>query len=174
VLDQVRAEIEAQIPQRKADIAALEAELAAVRAEQKQLAKAVALASDIPELVAELQQRSARIQNLEAQLIAAKRTPAELAALVDKVEANVRANVASLRTALMDQADLREVFQTMFPDGLSFEPARTPDGARQIWKISGEADFRKTTEPMGPGSGPSRFRLGSDPNGICKRSIGPT
>jgi hypothetical protein len=43
VLGQVRAEIEAQLPQRHDDIAALEAELAGVRAEQKRLAKAVAL-----------------------------------------------------------------------------------------------------------------------------------
>src|SRR5262249_7710863 len=79
-------------------------------------------------------------------LIAARRTPAELTALVDRVEANVRANVAKLRDALADQADLREVFQAMFPDGLSFEPARTPDGSRQIWKISGDADFAAVTE----------------------------
>lgn len=115
VLGQVRTEIEAQLPQRRDDIAALEAELASVRAEQKRLAKAVALSDDVPELVVELQQRSARIQNLEAQLIAAKRTPEELAALVDRVEANVRANVASLRGALAEQSDLREVFQAMFP-----------------------------------------------------------
>jgi hypothetical protein len=74
VVGQLRSEIEAQIPQRDADVAALEAELASVRAEQKRLAKAVALADDVPELVTELQQRSARIQNLEGQLIAAKRT----------------------------------------------------------------------------------------------------
>jgi hypothetical protein len=85
----------------------------------------------------ELQQRSARIQNLEAQLIAARRSPAELAALVDRVEANVRTNVAKLRESLADEADRREVFQAMFPEGLTFEPTRTPDGSRQIWKISG-------------------------------------
>jgi site-specific DNA recombinase len=161
VLGQVREEIEAQIPRRKVDIAALESELAAVRVEQKRLAKAVALADNVPELVAELHQRLARIQNLEAQVIAAKRTPAELVALVDKVEANVRANFASLRTALADQADLREVFQAMFPDGLTFEPARTPDSARQIWKISGEADFAHMGEP--PSGGAVRFRLDQDP-----------
>jgi hypothetical protein len=146
VIGQVRAEIEAQLPKRHEDIAALEAELASVRAEQKRLAKAVALSDDVPELVAELQQRSARIQNLEAQLIAARRTPGELATLIDRVEANVRTNVARLRQALVDQADLREVFQAMFPDGLTFEPARTPDDSRQIWKISGNADFAAVTE----------------------------
>jgi site-specific DNA recombinase len=103
VLAQVRAEIEAQLPQRRDDIAALEADLANARAEQKRLAKAVALPDDVPELVVELQQRSARIQNLEAQLIAAKRTPADLAALVKRVEANVRTNIASLRSALTER-----------------------------------------------------------------------
>jgi site-specific DNA recombinase len=174
VLEQVRAEIEAQIPQRQADIATLEAELAAVREEQKRLAKAVALANDIPELVAELHQRSARIQNLEAQLIAARRTPAELAALVDKIEANVRANVASLRTSLVDQTDLREIFQAMFPDGLTFEPARTPDGARQVWKISGEADFDHVIDPAG-GAGPvsnaSRPQRDSNPCYLRERRV---
>jgi site-specific DNA recombinase len=146
VIGQVRAEIEAQLPRRQDDIAALEAELAGVRAEQKRLAKAVALSDEVPELVVELQQRSARIHNLEAQVIAAKRTPAELAALIDRVEANVRTNVAKLRESLADEADRREVFQAMFPDGLSFEPTRTPDGSRQIWKISGDADFAAVTE----------------------------
>jgi hypothetical protein len=81
--------------------------------------------------------------NLEAQLLAARRTPAELAALVDRVEENVRANIRSLREALADQVDLREVFHTLFPSSLAFEAARTPDGGRQIWKISGDADFGK-------------------------------
>ena len=57
------------------------------------------------------------------------------------MEANVRTNVASLREALAEQSDLREVFQAMFPRGLTFVPARTPDGERQIWQISGDADF---------------------------------
>jgi DNA repair exonuclease SbcCD ATPase subunit len=141
VLGHVRTELEAQLPQQRADIAALEAELARVQLEQKRLARAVALSDDVPELVVELQQRSSRIRNLEAQLIAARRTPADLAALVDRVEENVRSNIRSLRRALTDQADLGEVFQAMFPHGLTFEAARTPDGARQIWKISGDADF---------------------------------
>lgn len=44
------------MPKRDADIAALEAELRDVRAEQKRLARAVALADDLPELVTELRQ----------------------------------------------------------------------------------------------------------------------
>lgn len=169
VIGQVRAEIEAQLPQRHQDIAVLEADLASVRVEQKRLAKAVALSDDVPELVMELQQRSARIQNLEAQLVAARRTPAELAALVDRVEANVRARVTALRHSL-DQADLREVFQAMFPDGLTFEPARTPDGARQIWKISGYADFAAVAE-AGLVSFSSRPQRDSNPCYLRERRV---
>jgi predicted nucleic acid-binding Zn-ribbon protein len=90
------------------------------------VAARVALSDEVPELVVELHQRSARIQNLEAQLIAARRTPAELASLIDRVEANVRASVAKLREALGDEADRREVFRAMFPEGLSFERTRNP------------------------------------------------
>jgi hypothetical protein len=48
VIGQVRAEIEAQLPQRNENIAVLEAELASVRAEQERLAKAVALSDKGP------------------------------------------------------------------------------------------------------------------------------
>src|SRR5262249_27340357 len=62
VLAEIRDQIEAQLPKGDADVSALEAELRDVRAEQKRLAKAVALADDVPELVSELRQRSTRIQ----------------------------------------------------------------------------------------------------------------
>jgi hypothetical protein len=48
------------MPQRRLDVAALESELATVRAEQKRLAKAVALSDEIPELVSERSLRSQR------------------------------------------------------------------------------------------------------------------
>jgi hypothetical protein len=163
VISQVRAEIEAQLPQRHEDIAVLEAELASVRAEQKRLARAIALSDDVPELVVELQQRIGRILNLEAQLIAAKRTPAELAALIDRVEANVRTNVAKLRDALTDEADRREVFQALFPDGLSFEPTRT------VHARSGRSAATRTSPPSLKAVW---FRLESDPNGErCERNL---
>jgi putative addiction module component (TIGR02574 family) len=55
----------AQIPSRKADAAELEAELRAVKAEQKRLTKSVALSDDMPELVTELRERAPRARNLE-------------------------------------------------------------------------------------------------------------
>src|SRR5262249_46902264 len=118
VLDQIRTEIEAQLPKREADIEALEAELRTVTTEQKRLPKAVALSDDIPELVTELKQRMNRIKNLEAQIGAAKRTPAELAAMIDKVEDSMKARLADLRSALADRRDLREILMGLFPKGL--------------------------------------------------------
>jgi hypothetical protein len=48
VLGEIREQIAAQLPKREADVSALEAELRSVRVEQKRLAKAVALADDVP------------------------------------------------------------------------------------------------------------------------------
>lgn len=149
VLDDVLAEIRDQIaaltPKRDAEIADLEDELRNVRAEQKRLAKAVALADDVPELVTELRQRSARIQHLEAQILCAKRTPKELVALVKQIEANARAKLADLRSALANQSDRREAFLALFPDGLALSAARTPGGECQVWRITGGADLGSLT-----------------------------
>ena len=141
VLGEIRNEIAAQLPKRDADVAALEAELATARSEQKRLARAVAMADDVPELVSELQKRSALIAHLDAQIIAAKRTPAELANLITTIEASARARLTDLRNALTDRRDLREVFLALFPEGLTFTPARLPDESRQVWRVSGSASF---------------------------------
>ncbi len=157
VLADIRSEIAAQLPKHDADTAVLEAELATARAEQKRLAQAVAMASDVPEIVSELKKRPARIVHLEAQIIAAKRTPDDLAALVTKIEAGARARLHDLRSALAEQRDLREVFLALFPDGLTFTPARTPGGERQVWQIEGAASFAKLLGGAGgdgTGSGP--------------------
>ena len=151
VLANVRSEIAAQLPKHDADVAALEAELATARAEQKKLAQAVALAADVPEIVSELKKRSARIAHLDAQVLAAKRTPDDLAAMITKIESGARARLEDLRKALAEQRDLREVFLALFPAGLVFTPARTPDGERAVWQIEGEASFATV---VGGGSGP--------------------
>jgi cell division protein ZapA (FtsZ GTPase activity inhibitor) len=150
VLGEIRNEIAAQAPQREADLSALEADLHKARAEQKRLAQAVAMVDDVPELVAELKQRSARIQNLQAQLLAAKRTPAEMAALVERIEDSARRKLGNLHAALADQRDLREVFLALFPNGLQFAPTRTPDDSRQVWKISGSASYGSLVDQSGP------------------------
>jgi len=150
VLGEIRSEIAAQLPKRDADVAAIEAELAMARAEQKRLAKAIAMADDVPELVSELKKRSARIAHLESQILAAKRTPDDLVLLIEKIEASARAKLHDLRTALADKRDLREVFLTLFPDGLTFTPARAPNSDRQIWRITGSASFGSLVDHFGP------------------------
>lgn len=149
VLSEIREQIAAQLPKRDADVADLETELRGVRAEQKRLAKAVALADDVPELVTELRQRSARIQHLEAQIRTAKQTPDELAKLVKQIETSSRAKLADLRAALADESDRREAFLALFPDGLTFAPVRTPNGERQVWQITGDIDLGSLTDASG-------------------------
>ena len=116
VLDEVLADIcgqiDAKLPKREADVAGLEAELRTARAEQKRLARAVALADDVPELVSELRQRSTRIQHLEAQILTTKKTPDELTKLVKQIETTSRARLADLRAALADETTRRDAFLT--------------------------------------------------------------
>ena len=104
----------------------------------------------MPELLSELKQRSQRIIHLEAQILSAKRTPQELVQLSKKIEEGARAKLDDLRSALADQADLREVFLTLFPSGLTFTADRTPDGERAVWRITGNADFGSLVGPSGP------------------------
>jgi hypothetical protein len=75
--------------------------------------------------------------------------PDELLAPTE-IEESARAKLADLRNALAAQTDLREVFLTLFPDGLTFTADRSPDGARQVWRITGEANFGSLVEPSGP------------------------
>jgi hypothetical protein len=121
------------------------------------------MTDDVAELAAELrQQRSQRIQHLEAQSTDHRGPPhpgrAGSSHQESRVETSARTKLTSLRTALADNADRREVFQALFPDGLTFAPARTPDGERRVWRISGTASYGSLTR--------FRFRTMSDPNGI--------
>ena len=134
---EIRAAIEAQLPRREADATELERELRDVKAEQKRLTKAVALADDVPELVTELRQRAARARALEVQIATIRRAPSELRALVDQAEATVRDRLGDVRAALLDRADLRAVFLRLFPDGIEFRPVRV--GERQVWRLEGGA-----------------------------------
>jgi hypothetical protein len=140
VLGEIRNEIAAQLPKRDADVAALEAELATARSEQKRLARAVAMADDVPELVSELQKRSALIAHFDAQIIAATHPRGACEPHHDD-RGIARARLTDLRSALTDRRDLREVFLALFPEGLTFTPARLPDESRQVWRVSGSASF---------------------------------
>ena len=122
VFAEIQSQLAAQTGKREVDVSALEADLATARVEQRRLAKAVALADDVPELMVELRQRTTRIQSLVAQIEASRQTPEDLAATVKKVEATCRARVRDLRNDLTEPDDLREIFQAFFPDGLDLTP----------------------------------------------------
>lgn len=163
VIDQyareIRAAIEAQIPSREADAAALEQELRDVKAEQRRLTKAVALADDVPELVTELRERATRARNLEVRIATIRRAPEELRGIVERAEAKVRERLGDVRTALLDRSDLRAVFLRLFPEGIRFHPGRV--GNTQVWEIGGVLDRRYLVE----GDGVPMCTLDSDPKG---------
>lgn len=67
-----------------------------------------------------------------------------------RIETSARSCLNDLRTALADRRDLREVFLALFPQGLTFTPARTPDGERSIWRITGAANLGDLVGRFGP------------------------
>ena len=117
--------------------AALERELREVKAQQKRLTKAVAMADDVPELVTELRDRAVRARALEVRIATIQRAPSELRALVDQAETIVRERLTNIRAAMLDGADLRAVFLRLFPGGIQFRPVRVGD--RQVWRLEGAA-----------------------------------
>ena len=48
-----------------------------------------------------------------------------------------------------NESDRREVFLALFPDGLTFAPARTPGGERQVWRITGDVDLGSLVDANG-------------------------
>jgi hypothetical protein len=152
VVSAIRSEVAKLVSAGANDVPGLEKDLAGLRAEQRRLARAVATAGDdIPELVAELRLRNDRIRRLEADLAASRRTPAMVADVLAHAETAARAKLADLRTALTaDLPAMREVFQSLFPEGLTFRPA--PATPRRVWAISGTARL-------------DSLKLSSDPSG---------
>jgi hypothetical protein len=163
IVDRIVADVTAEIERAVAapnENAALETELAQLRAEQKRYAAAVATAPDVGELIAELQRRSARIRQIEGELAVAGRVPQMRSELLAQAQASARQKLASLRQALAtDRAGTREVFQALFPPGsLRFRPTLA-DG-RKVWEIHGTAHLeagvplRVTPPGIEPGIAP--------------------
>lgn len=157
VLAEVRRAAEAVMHGRPDDLAELEAELRDVRAEQKRLAKAVAMTDDVPELVSELKRRAQRAIHLEAQIEASKRAPEEVAKIMARIEASAAKQLADLRARLADPAELRQVLLSLFPEGLALSPGRHE--SRAVWEVrEGEV-----TIPILPEE--DSFLLHRDPKG---------
>lgn len=145
-----RSRAEAAFPE-PSDVGGLEAELTGLKAEQRRLARAVALAEDVDELAAELRDRNARIKALEARLVVAQRAPAERAALIDAMEAGARAALEDIREALANGAPaaVRAAYRALFPDGLRFHASPENDN-RRVWIAEGVPSLAGATLPCDP------------------------
>jgi hypothetical protein len=85
IVEEVRAEIDRQ-EANPTDTAAMDAELAKLRTEQKRYALAIAQAPNVEEIVSELQRRAQRIQAIEVELAATRRPRLARLELRGKVE----------------------------------------------------------------------------------------
>ncbi len=138
MLDEIRREARERYADKDVDTRELRAEVSRLKSEQRNLARAVAMASEIPELLTEMNQRSARLRRLEADLAAATRGPDENGARVAEVERRAWGMVSRLGETLADDRDtLRDLYLTLFPEGLIFTP--TKRGRRNIWAVDGVA-----------------------------------
>lgn len=143
-LDSMRAELNSHLTSACRDTSTLEAKLAELRGEQRNLARAVATGGDaIPELVAELKVRNERIRLLEADLAAAKRTPQKVAEMIRWYERQGRERLTNLRTLLaMPMPGRRDVFQDLFAErGMEFERGEDEDG-RAVWIVKAEGEVK--------------------------------
>jgi hypothetical protein len=105
-----------------------------------------------------MRQRDQRIRTLEATLEASSRTPAMAQEIIERAEALVHAKLRNLRGSLgNDPLATREVYRTLFPDGLTFKPAEC--ASRRVWHISGHARI-------------DGVKLRSDPNGTVTVGAG--
>jgi hypothetical protein len=68
---------------------------------------------------------------------------------------DLRAGAASTEPQARNGPSCTRSPLSMFPEGLTFTSERTPDGARQIWRIEGTADLGTATT--------ARFRLSRNP-----------
>jgi hypothetical protein len=154
-VDRARAQCAGWVAAGPEDVERLEADLAALKKQRRnliRLAAHVGGGSEMPELVGQLNEVKERVrkaeQLLRATQSAAKAPETELAAF----EAIIREDAARLRDVLSEPGTpgLRDALASLFPDGLLMAPAENEN--RRVWAISGV--------PTLDGS-----RLQSDPTG---------
>ena len=105
-------------------------------------------------------------------MLTAKKTRDEPAKLVKQIEISARAKLADRCAALADESDRRELLLALFPDGLTFAPNRTPDGQRQIWRITGDIDLGALVDASGSRSITTRTPANDSAN-PAKGEAGP-
>jgi site-specific DNA recombinase len=134
-----RAEIERRLAEPSANIREMELDLRKIEKEMANLAKAVALGGDIPELLSELQQRQRR---------AAHRGPRCMPRSVPQrcSERRWRRRTSTCgggwrpcENARGQQGGRPGGLPGPVPDGLKFSPVEIPGTRRRVWKIEGDA-----------------------------------
>lgn len=123
-ISEAAREVEARIAGRAApDVAALERELQAARAEQQRLVKlAVATGGEVEAVADALREGQANVKRLEAAIVRARAPQADAGALARQVEAAALGRLAALREALHGP-DAREALRALFPQGISLRAA---------------------------------------------------
>jgi hypothetical protein len=154
IMTRVTAALQARTARPASNPKKLTAEIEKLQAEQKRLAKAVAMTDEVAELASALQANAARVKALQAQLGATKRTPLEAADLVAHAKERVAADLQALRDQLDEPEALRQVLLSIVPDGIRLSPARHKN--RGIWNLEGLVNLSKVLDPW--------FNLSSDPD----------
>jgi site-specific DNA recombinase len=145
IMAMCREDVERQMELTARDGKVLDEELTVMRAEQRNLALAVATGGTaIPELVGELRKRNERVRLLETDLAAIERTPARTRELLKATDFLVRTALANLRKTLLESpGEAREVFEEVFPEGLQMREVE--HAGRRVWAITGMAQLDRST-----------------------------
>ncbi len=137
----VRAEAQLQLSVPTVDISALEAQLKEEHEQIRRLIKLAAQTGDEVGMISEeIQSRSVKIKGMKSTLAEASRPADEILTLLDQIEAEARSDLRDLRHALLADSSSRQVYQSLFPDGLIFDPVDTNKGNR-VWALSGRAQL---------------------------------
>jgi predicted RNase H-like nuclease (RuvC/YqgF family) len=129
---EVRRRIAKQGETRGADIERLDAQIAKLRKQVRNLCEAVALANvSIPALAEKLADSQAELSKLEARAAATRTAPAVLSLECRRLERDLTARLEDLRGVLSrNPKRAREALQAVLIDKLTFRPVETADGKR--------------------------------------------
>jgi hypothetical protein len=133
IVTALREHLTAQFDATAHDAAVLDQELTRLRAEQRNLASAIATGGDaIPELVTELRRRNDRSRLLEIDIASDRRTPAMVEDMIRRAEQAAVRRMGELRAMLAAPGDGREVYEALFPERgwFSSQPGAATGGGR--------------------------------------------
>jgi site-specific DNA recombinase len=137
VIAEVRRRIEKQAKTHGGDVDRLDAQIAKLRKEVRNLSEAIAMANvSLPSLVERLSERQAELSKLEVQATAKRTAPSVLSLECRRLERDIVARIDDLRGVLArNPRRAREALQALLVDKLTFRPMETTAGKR--YEITG-------------------------------------